>query len=314
MLRRVIAIILLLFALCSRFAAQPAERKLTRAEYIQKHKEDAVREMLSSGIPASITLAQALLESDNGNSPLAVYANNHFGIKCKNWEGPTFIQDDDEKNECFRKYYTVLESYQDHSNFLKTRQRYAPLFALNHLDYKGWAQGLKQAGYATNPRYPELLIKIIEDNKLYEFDTVTMMPPLAETKKKNKDKTMETRELSTSSVSTLTVLTHPNLIKYVTARKGDSYFKIANELGMRLWQLYKYNDLEKGSAPQEGDIIYIQPKRNKAAEETYTVKQGDTMRSISQRYGIKLKKLYRKNNMLPGSEPETGQTLKLRRH
>lgn len=311
MFRKVLILVVLLLALCFRFVAQPPERKLTRGEYILKYKEEAIREMLANGIPASITLAQALLESDNGNSPLAVYANNHFGIKCKSWEGATFYQDDDTKNECFRKYYTVYESYQDHSSFLKNRQRYSFLFDLNHLDYKGWALGLKQAGYATNPHYPELLIKIIEDNKLYEYDTVTMMPPLSEANKGEKKKPVEGGR--PFHVAVLAVSVHENNIKYVIARKGDSYFKIASELGLRLWQIYKYNDLQKGSIPQAGDIIYIQPKRNSAKDDTYTVKEGDTMHSISQLYGIKLKKLYKKNNMPPGSEPQAGQKLNLRR-
>lgn len=312
MFRKVFILIVLMFTLCFRFAAQPAERKLTRVEYVQKYKEEAVREMLSSGVPASITLAQALLESDNGNSPLAIYANNHFGIKCKNWEGPTFIQDDDTKNECFRKYYSVYESYQDHSNFLKNRQRYALLFTLNHLDYKSWAHGLKQAGYATNPKYPELLIKIIEDNKLYEYDTVTLMPPLSEAKKNVREKQIEATKFFHST--SLLINEHENNIKYVIARKGDSYFKIAKEMGLRIWQIYKYNDLEKGNVPIAGDIIYIQPKRNRAKDDTYIVKEGDTMHRISQLYGIKLKKLYRKNNMTFGTEPEVGKSLNLRRN
>lgn len=310
MFRKVLALVVLMLALCLRFAAQPAERRLTREEYIQKHKEDAIREMLASGIPASITLSQALLESDNGNSPLAVYAKNHFGIKCSNWEGAGFYKDDDTKNECFRKYYTVYESYQDHSSFLKNRQRYAFLFELNHLDYKGWALGLKKAGYATNPRYPELLIKIIEDNKLYEFDTVKMMPSLSDAKKEKEKPVVASRSFP---IAALPVSLHENNIKYVIARKGDSYFKIASELNLRLWQIYKYNDLQKGGIPEAGDIIYIQPKRNSAKEDTYLVKEGDTMHGISQLYGIKLAKLYQKNNMAPGSEPQAGQKLSLRR-
>ncbi|HQW24183.1 MAG TPA: glucosaminidase domain-containing protein, partial [Bacteroidia bacterium] len=126
--------------------------------YITEHKEDAIREMIKSGVPASITMAQACLESSDGNSPLAINANNHFGIKCSNWVGPSYIQDDDAKDECFRKYNTALESYDDHSNFLKTRPRYSFLFSLEQGDYIGWAKGLKQAGYATNPDYANRLI------------------------------------------------------------------------------------------------------------------------------------------------------------
>src|SRR3990172_1044116 len=131
--------------------------------YVQKFKDDAIKEMLQYNIPASIILAQGMLESAYGTSDLAVYANNHFWIKChEEWEGPTFIKTDDVKDECFRKYSTVLDSYTDHSLFLKSRARYAALFELNHTDYKGWAKGLKEAGYATDPKYVQRLLGLIE--------------------------------------------------------------------------------------------------------------------------------------------------------
>src|SRR5215218_7448887 len=164
-----------------------AETKNTREQYINKYKDDAVRDMKKTGVPASITLAQACLESQDGNSPLALEANNHFGIKCANWTGDTYIQDDDTRNECFRKYNDVLHSYDDHSDFLRTRPRYAELFLLDITDYTGWAKGLKKAGYATNPQYAERLIKIIEDNKLNELDHGRDLPlstyePIASTR------------------------------------------------------------------------------------------------------------------------------------
>ena len=144
---------------------------MTRQEYIEKYKDDAISEMHRSGVPASITLAQGILESGDGNSKMARVAKNHFGIKChSDWKGKTFIQDDDTKNECFRKYKSVLDSYKDHSDFLK-RRRYAALFELKITDYKSWAKGLKKAGYATNPKYPQLLIGIIEANELYQYDS-----------------------------------------------------------------------------------------------------------------------------------------------
>ena len=151
-------------------------RKMTRPEYIELYKDDAVRDMQKTGVPASITMSQALLESNDGNSPLAREANNHFGIKCSDWNGPSYIQDDDTKDECFRKYGSVLESYDDHSNFLKTRPRYASLFSLEITDYKGWANGLKKAGYATDPTYANRLIKIIEENQLFLLDQGQSLP------------------------------------------------------------------------------------------------------------------------------------------
>ena len=156
--------------------AQPAEKKNTPADYIAAYKDDAIREMQLFRVPASITLAQGMLESDNGNSALAVYANNHFGIKChKEWTGDTYTQDDDTKDECFRKYTSAYDSYVDHSEFLKTRPRYSGLFELKITDYKGWANGLKAAGYATHGTYAEDLIAVIEQNKLYEFDRIEKM-------------------------------------------------------------------------------------------------------------------------------------------
>ncbi len=151
--------------------------RMSKDEYIRKYKEDAIKDMLRTKVPASITLGQAMLESDNGNSKLAVNANNHFGIKCHNgWTGATYNMDDDAKNECFRKYKTVLDSYNDHSDFLHGRNHYAFLFELKSTDYKGWAEGLKKAGYATSPTYAKDLIKIIEDNKLYEMDVLLKVP------------------------------------------------------------------------------------------------------------------------------------------
>ena len=150
--------------------SQPAEYKMTRADYVEKYKDIAIKEMLQNGIPASITLAQGVLESENGNSALAMYANNHFGIKCHNdWKGATYIQDDDKKDECFRKYKAPEESFDDHSEFLKTRGRYAFLFELRKTDYKGWAEGLHDAGYTTDKIYASDLIKIIHKNKNYKY-------------------------------------------------------------------------------------------------------------------------------------------------
>lgn len=145
--------------------AQAGSKRISREEYINTYKDDAIEEMQRTGIPASITLAQGILESGDGNSALARYARNHFGIKChSDWKGATFTMDDDAKDECFRKYKHALESYKDHSDFLTGRNRYAFLFELKLTDYKGWAHGLKKAGYATNPKYPKLLIDIIERN------------------------------------------------------------------------------------------------------------------------------------------------------
>jgi len=165
-LKRPVYILFFIFLVVLSAYSQPAERRMTNADYIAKYKDDAIREMQIAGVPASIILAQGILESGSGNSPLAIYARNHFGVKCHNdWDGETFIMDDDKKDECFRKYATVFDSYRDHSEFLKNKERYEFLFSLKITDYKSWAKGLKKAGYATNPKYAKLLIDLIEKNK-----------------------------------------------------------------------------------------------------------------------------------------------------
>ena len=172
-MQKFILSILLLLNFQLSVAAENNERALLAENYIQNFKDDAIKEMMMYTIPASITLAQGMLESSFGTSDLAKLANNHFGIKChKEWEGPVFIKDDDQKDECFRKYETVLDSYTDHSLFLKSRPRYSSLFELNHTDYKGWAKGLKNAGYATDPRYEKQLLELIESYKLYKYDII----------------------------------------------------------------------------------------------------------------------------------------------
>jgi LysM repeat protein len=283
--------------------AQPAERKMTPEKYIDNYKDEAIKEMLMYNIPASITLAQGMLESGNGNSDLAVYANNHFGIKCHaGWTGPSYIKDDDAKDECFRKYPSVLDSYTDHSEFLRGRARYASLFELKRNDYKGWAEGLKAAGYATDPKYTKRLLEIIETYKLYEYDKIEGVPNItSRIEKPSVPDKFETREILRF-----------HLIKYIIVKPGDSFYKIAHDTDKDLWQLYKFNDLEPDATLIAGQKLYLQPKRNRAKEPFHTVKVGETMRSISQLHGIKLKKLYKKNHLKPGEEPPPNTVLYLR--
>jgi LysM repeat protein len=285
--------------------AQPSEYRMSREEYIEKYKDDAIKEMLMHKVPASITLAQAILESANGNSPLAMYANNHFGIKCKTeWTGLTFTLDDDEKNECFRKYSSVLESYADHSLFLRSRSWYAPLFELKITDYKGWAYGLKEAGYATHPDYAKMLINLIEKYELYQYDIHSQLPAISSASKPTKlPKTQPvTRPIE-----------YRNYRKFTVAGKNDSFYKIANDFDISLYRLFLYNDLDKDAEIFPGQVIYIQPKRKKAKEEFHIVQKGETMYAISQQHGIKLKELYAKNLMQPAQEPKPGEKLWLRK-
>ncbi|MGE0635447.1 MAG: glucosaminidase domain-containing protein [Bacteroidia bacterium] len=287
---------------------QPAQERYSRQDYISMYRGAAVKEMLISGVPASITLSQGILESGDGNSTLARKANNHFGIKCHEWTGETFHMDDDAKGECFRSYKSVFDSYDDHSQFLKTRSRYANLFKLERTDYKGWAKGLKDAGYATNPKYPELLIKIIEENQLHQYDLLTEVPKEFE---KPLVKQNTTKTDATAVVTAGKILLH-NRIKYIVVQPGDTYFSICKKHEMMLWQILKYNDLNKDEALVPGQKIYLQPKRYKGDDEFHIVKQGETMRDISQQHGIRLKTLYKKNNMVVGTQPKVGDKLNLK--
>ncbi|MBL4670027.1 MAG: glucosaminidase domain-containing protein [Flavobacteriales bacterium] len=303
-MNKILLISFFLFFNCVYSQAQPADRRITREEYIEKYKDDAIREMMKSGVPASITLAQGILESGDGNSPLAIYAKNHFGVKChKGWTGESMRLDDDEKNECFRKYESVYESFSDHSDFLVTRSRYDFLFDLKITDYKGWAKGLKKAGYATNPKYADLLIMLIEKNDLSRYDNYAKVPPRKITKKRS-PKALATKNFRTIKLH--------NRIKYIRAKKGDTFYKITQDFDMNLWQVFKYNDLNKSDILKVGDIIYLQPKRNKGREKLHVVKKGETMRGISQLYGVKLKKLYKKNKMFVGTQPNVGDEIILK--
>ena len=287
------------------------------AQYIAKWKDEAIRQMNLHKIPASITLAQGILESGNGNSKLARKANNHFGIKCHStWTGETFYQDDDEKDECFRKYKDASESYEDHSDFLK-KNRYKPLFELSMYDYKKWAKGLKKAGYATNPKYPKLLISLVERYDLAQYDNIkaipnTPTPPitqLPDSIKKEPSPIIEEIKFSNKHAISKTA----NQVPYITIKKGDTYKKIEKEIGIRKWQIAKYNDLSKSHTLTAGERIFIKPKRCKSKEQFHFVRAGQTMRDISQLYGVKLKKLYKRNRLDEGSVPKEGQKIYLRK-
>jgi LysM repeat protein len=290
---------------------------LSRKNYIEDYKELAINEMRRSGIPASITLAQALLESNNGNSTLARKANNHFGIKCHNgWRGGTIYHDDDRKGECFRRYRTIYESYIDHSDFIVNGSRYSFLFELDPTDYKGWARGLQKAGYATSRTYAQLLIRIIEDNQLYVYDRGGTLN-FASANENEHDS--DNQELADVDNFTIQLNKHKvynkNRIDYIIVKEGDTFESLTREFELLSWELFKYNELDDGATLEEGQILYLQPKRNRAEHgiDFHTVIEGETMYKISQMYGIKLKKLYEKNGMEIGTEPEPGQKLWLRK-
>lgn len=264
-------------------------KQISKKEYVEQWRTTAVQQMIQYKIPASITLAQGILESGSGNSDLAVKGKNHFGIKCADWTGETMRLDDDQKDECFRVYVSAEESYVDHSEFLKNKARYKNLFTLDKDDYKAWAKGLKEAGYATNPKYADLLIEIIEDLKLYDLD---------ETGKPNNEKVPDLVAAKSAELNVVkhTVLLHENKVKYVIARKGDTFYRIAKEFGMGLWELYKYNDFgPKKDVLVEGDIVYIQPKRKRSKKESIKLTHAMSLRELSQDLALKLGSLQKLN-------------------
>ena len=267
-------------------------QEISRKEYIEKYSSLAVKQMHQYKIPASITLAQGILESNNGNSRLATKANNHFGIKCHGWEGKKIFADDDKKNECFRNYKNVLESFVDHSLFLNKYSRYEFLFDYKITDYKSWAKGLKKAGYATNNKYPELLIKIIEENKLHQFDSKKIDNNLISGKRN--------------------IYMHPNKIKYVISKNQETYKTIAKSLNIKLKQILKYNDDNNQSVLNVGTKVFIQPKRNRSKQRIHVVNNGEDLRTISQTYGVKMKSLKKRNQLILQNSLNNGDKLRLR--
>ncbi|MFI5164416.1 MAG: glucosaminidase domain-containing protein [Bacteroidia bacterium] len=293
-------------------------KEFSPGDYINIFYEDAVKEMIENGVPASVTLAQGMLESGYGNSPLAVYANNHFGLKChKEWEGSTFSMDDDEKNECFRKYDNVIESYFDHSLFLKTRERYSFLFNLSLTDYSGWARGLKDAGYATHPNYATDIVDIIEKYRLYELDRNGFIPEVTEInayKNSTSEKLLKMKkENSVNKINNKHTILKFNKSECVIVKPGDTYMNIAREFSMSTGSLKKNNDFDFKKELLAGEKIYLKPKRSKGPERFHMVSKGETMEYISQLYGIKLNSLYEKNRMKPGTQPKADDILYLRK-
>jgi LysM repeat protein len=295
--------------------------------YINTYKDIAVSEMKRTGIPASIILAQGMIESDEGRSSLARVANNHFGIKCHNdWTGGKVYHDDDSRNECFRRYTRAEDSFYDHSDFLRSVPRYSFLFSLSRTDYKGWAHGLKKAGYATNPAYDNMLIRTIESKNLHFFDT-GYNPATGGQKSQVAVKKPATLPdtgriivpVSRVDENNLVVAHVPrvqenNNLKYIIVRDGDTREKIEEEFQLLGLELSRYNDLKNDFTVSPGQILYIQPKKDKAeaGKEFYTTVEGDSMYLISQRYGIKLKSLYKMNRMQENAEPAPGSMIWLR--
>jgi LysM repeat protein len=286
---------------CLLFIAVNAQ-KLTPEDYIAKYKDDAVREMYLHKVPACITLAQGMLESSCGNSPLCKKANNHFGIKChKEWGGETYTMDDDAENECFRKYDDALDSYSDHGMFLASRSRYAALFELSVNDYKSWCYGLKEAGYATDPKYPDRLITLIEKYKLQELNIIEGTPKQGFPAYSDVKCEMEIRDVYRF-----------NHIKFIIAKDCDTFYKIASDFKIELEDLLSYNDFSKNEKLVYGQKIYLEKKRRKALEPYHVVQKNETIKSISQLHGIRLSMLCKKNKLKSDDKLKVGDVLYLR--
>lgn len=274
--------------------------------YIEQYKDIAIEQMQKWKVPASITLAQGLLESAAGQSTLATQGNNHFGIKCHGWKGATVYRDDDKANECFRAYPSAYDSFEDHSRFLATGQRYKSLFSLRITDYKGWAKGLKAAGYATNPRYAQSLIDIVERYNLDKYD-----------KARSYDKFMVDHAHDTSPTGQPL---HPiyiyNKNYYLYARSGDTFRTIADEIDISYRKLARYNERDKKDVLAEGEIVWLKKKQRRGPKElkgkVHVVAAGESMYTIAQRYGIRLKSLYKLNDLTPDYTIQVGHQLRLR--
>ena len=297
-----IRIFCLLFFIAT-LAEAATQRKIPSYEkYIKTYSALAIEQQKKYKIPASITLAQGLLESGAGQSDLARRSNNHFGIKChSDWRGGRVYHDDDLRGECFRKYKRVEDSYEDHSKFLK-RSRYDRLFQLKITDYKGWARGLQKCGYATDRAYANKLIKVIEDYELYRYDTGKVHKLTRQEKKKLKYPTVK-----------YTIYRTYGLL-YVYAKENDSFDQIAQNLDFPVKDLKKFNEVPEDFPLQKGDIVYIEKKKKKADKPNYdhVVQVGESMHSIAQKYGIQIKSLYKMNKKHKDYIPEEGDVLKLR--
>lgn len=296
--------------------------KNPKLDYIDKYSDLAIKEMKRTGVPASITLAQGILESNAGQSVLATKGNNHFGIKCHNdWRGKTMKMDDNAPKECFRVYPNAEASFRDHSDFLRSRDRYKSLFELKQTDYKGWARGLKKAGYATDPGYADKLITLIEDYELYRFDKgvkVSVKPPLEieEPKVVQLEPRPGMKYQESVTFSTARKVYSQNGVPFVYAEAGETYASIAASNGLFLKELLKFNDYEQEVALEPGTMVYLARKKAQgpAGVNKYVVeKDGETLRNIAQRFGIRYAALQKLNIVLYGKTLEEGDTVILRK-
>lgn len=322
--------IFFLFLVCCSLTSFAQNAEVIKT-YIDTYKDLAIAEMQRTGVPASIKLAQGIHETQAGTSNLVLRSNNHFGIKCKsNWTGESVKHDDDARGECFRKYTSAGDSYKDHSDFLKNSQRYASLFSLDATDYQGWAYGLKKAGYATNPRYPLVLIKLIEDYNLQEYTLIALGKKsendMAERKQKESevrenDKSTDTKKKETTVVNVVAANTarYPegpfriNDTKVVFAKKGVSFIALAQQYELPLARIFEFNELNVAEEVDKDQLIYLQRKRKTGDNEYHIVQAGESLHDIAQQQAIRLESLMELNWLKEGERPAPGERLHLKK-
>jgi LysM repeat protein len=296
-----------------------SQQSETIKNYISKYKDLAVTEMQRTGVPAAITLAQGIHESGAGQGKLVLISNNHFGIKCKsNWTGESVKHDDDARGECFRKYQKPEDSYRDHSDFLRNGKHYAFLFQLDPADYSGWANGLKKAGYATNPRYPQVLIKLIEDYNLQEYtlialgkneqaaDNVVTKNDLPITIPATDEMPLEKKPVYPDGEFKI------NDTKVVFVKKGVSFLAIAKQYDVDLSKIFDFNEIPKTQESEKDQLIYLQRKRKAGVNEFHIVQPGETLHDIAQLNAIRLESLRELNWLKENEMPAAGEKLSLK--
>lgn len=322
-MKKYIFLLFLLASFCSAFAQQ--YRNPDYDAYIEKYYGIAVEQMKLHHIPASITLAQGLLESGAGKSDLARHGNNHFGIKCHGWTGKKQYHDDDANGECFRVYRNARESFDDHSVFLM-KDRYKRLFTYDIKDYRAWAHGLKACGYATSPTYASQLISIIERYELYNYDSGKYVDSKSKHKNdkhsdssvnKKKEDERSGKKNADKTAQKQYEVKYNNGIPYVISQPGDTYKTLAWDLDKSCRKLAKYNECDADDPLEPGTIVYLEKKAKKGDEQykdkVYVIKEGDTMYKISQIFAIQLKFLYRINKLSPDTQIFVGQQIFVRR-
>jgi len=333
--------ILLAFVLSFSFTFSRGQSADAILAYITRYKDLAIAEMKRTGVPAAITLAQGIHETEAGTSVLVKKSNNHFGIKCKDeWRGQSVSHDDDARGECFRKYSAAEDSYRDHSDFLKTRPNYASLFTLDPTDYQGWAYGLKKAGYATNPKYAQVLIKLIQDYNLEDYTLIAMGKMKEEdglaknevttdknssvlvVKNNNDEKGTETgnanNKMEQDAHSDVSEVNYPsgefkiNDTRVTYVKKGTSYLTIAQQYEIPLARLFEFNDLKQQEVTASDQLVFIQRKRKTGEHEFHTVQPGETVNDIAQSEALRLESLLEYNNITANMQPAAGEILYLR--